>query len=136
MEQQINMAAERAFSETAERPLPAPAEVEAPELDAAAFGAEHALKALVEYQMEGLRFVARRTQANLEFMRHLPHCKGWEEVAKLQQGWVKDCVADYGEEVGRFAGTGLQLMMSDLVPLQPLLYRKPARERHGNGRSA
>jgi hypothetical protein len=132
MEQQINVTAERPFPQAAAQP--SSQEGEAAELDAAAYGAEHALKALVEYQIESLRFLARRTHANLEFLRHLPHCKGWEELGALQRTWVKDCIADYGEEVGRFAGTSLQLATSDLLPLQWLLYRKPRRNA-GNGRA-
>lgn len=126
MEQQPVLAAERPF----------PQDDKSAELDAATFGAEHAVKALVEYQVEGLRFLARRTHANLEFMRHLPRCQGWQELTELQQAWFGDLVADYGEEIGRFAGTSLQLAMSDLTPLQGLLYRRPARHRGGNGRSA
>ena len=125
MEQQPVLAAERPF----------PQNNNAPELDAVTFGAEHALKALVAYQVESLRFLARRTYANLEFMRHLPHCKGWQDFADLQQSWLKGCVADYGEEVGRFTGTGLQLATSDFVPLQWLFYRQPGRRARGNGRA-
>jgi hypothetical protein len=125
MEQQVAVAAERPFSQADE----------APELDALTFGAEHALKAIVEYQVESLRFLARRTHANLEFMRHLRQCKEWQDIADLQQAWLKDCIADYGEEVGRFAGTSLQLVTSDLTPLQWLLYRQPARRKRGNGLS-
>ena len=117
MEHQPILAAERPFSQDGE----------APELDAAAYGAERALKALVAYQVETLRFLGRRTYANLEFMRHLPHCKGWQELAELQQAWLKECIADYGEEVGRIAGLNFQLATSDLLPLQWLVYRKPRR---------
>jgi hypothetical protein len=49
-------------------------EAPAPEFDAMTWGAEEALKALVAYQVESLRFIARRTYCNLEFMRHLRHC--------------------------------------------------------------
>ena len=88
MEQQPVLAAERPF---------APKDTQndkAPELDAAAFGAEHAMKALVEYQAEAMRFLARRAHANLEFMRRLPHCKGWQELGELQQAWLRDLVGD------------------------------------------
>ena len=71
-------------------------ETAALELDAMTWGAERALKAMVEYQVESLRFLARRTHCNLEFMRHLRHCAGPQDIATLQQSWVKQCVADYG----------------------------------------
>jgi hypothetical protein len=137
MEQQPVLAAERPFTQGDAH------NGKAPEFDAAAFGAEHAVKALVEYQVEAMRFLARRTHANLEFMRRLPHCKGWEEVAELQQTWLKDFVGDYGEEAGRFVGTSLQLATSDFVPMQWLFYGKPPRKYgkaprnpRGNGRAA
>jgi hypothetical protein len=87
-----------------------------PELDALTWGAEHALKAVVEYHIEGLRFLARRAHSNLEFFRHLRHCKQWHDVADLQESWLKEALADYGEEVGRFAGTSLHLATSQLMP--------------------
>lgn len=107
-------------------------EASIPEFDAMTWGAEHALKAMIEYQVESLRFLARRTYCNLEFMRHLQHCKGVHEIAQLQQAWFKDCAADYGEEVGRLVGTTFQLALSDVAPLQWLMYR-PRRRRRGNG---
>jgi hypothetical protein len=102
------------------------------EFDALSWGAEEALKAMVEYQVESLRFIARRTYCNLEFMRHLRHCAAWQDIAQVQQAWFKECVADYGEELGRLAGTGFQLARSDFMPLQSLMYR-PARG--GKGRN-
>jgi len=48
------------------------------------WSAEYALKAMVEYQVESLRFIARRPYCNLEFMRHLRHCAGWQEIAQVQ----------------------------------------------------
>src|SRR5512145_787930 len=86
---------------------------QAPEFDAMTWGAEEALKAMVAYQVESLRFLARRTYCNLELMRHLRHCSDWQEMAKVQQSWFKDCAADYGEELGRLAATGFQLAQSD-----------------------
>lgn len=108
--------AEQLISSTGETPAP----------DAFTWSAEHALKAMVEYQVESLRFFARRTYCNLEFMRHLRHCAEGQEIAHVQQSWFKECVADYGEELGRLAGVGFQLARSDLTPLQWLMYR-PAR---------
>jgi hypothetical protein len=106
------------------------------ELDAMTWGAERALKAMVEYQVETLRFLARRAHCNLEFMRHLRHCTGPQDVAKLQQSWLKECVADYGEETGRLFATGFQLSTSDFVPLQWLVYRPGGGATAGNGGSA
>ncbi len=83
-----------------------------------------------------MRFLARRTHANLEFIRRLPHCKGWQELGELQQAWLRDLVGDYGEEAGRFAGTSLQLATSDFVPMQWLFYRQPARNRRSDGLAA
>ena len=65
-------------------------ETPAPECDALTWGAAEGLKAIVEYQVESLRFIARRTYCNLEFMRHLRHCAGWQEIAQVQQSWFKD----------------------------------------------
>ncbi len=99
------------------------------ELDALTFGAERALKAMVECQVEGLRFAAKRTHAYLEFMHDLCQCRGFDEVGKLQQDFIKEQLADYGEEAGRFAGTALQLATGGLGPLQALFYRQT----RGNG---
>jgi hypothetical protein len=85
-----------------------PSPGETPEFDAMTWGAEQALKSMMEYQVESLRFLARRTYCNLEFLRHLRHCAGWQDMAQVQQSWFKECVADYGEEVARLAGTGFQ----------------------------
>ena len=110
----------------AERGVASPAqETQVPEFDAMTWGAEEALKAMVAYQVESLRFIARRTYCNLEFMRHLRHCSNWEEIAQVQQCWFKDCAADYGEELSRLASTGFQLAQSDFAPLQRLMYSKP-----------
>ena len=99
-------------------------ETPAPDFDAMTWGAEEALKAMVAYQVELLRFIARRTYSNLEFMRHLRHCGNWQEIAQMQQSWFKDCAADCGEELSRLASTGFQLAQSDFVPLQRLMYRQ------------
>jgi hypothetical protein len=99
-------------------------ETPAPEFDAMTWGAEEALKAIVAYQVESLRFIARRTYCNLEFMRHLRHCSNWQEIAQMQQSWFKDCAADCGEELSRLASTGFQLAQSDFAPLQRLMYRQ------------
>jgi hypothetical protein len=107
-------------------------ETQASEFDALTWGAEEALKAMVAYQVESLRFIARRTYCNLELMRHLRHCSNWQEMAKVQQSWFKDCAADYGEEVSRLAATGFQLAQSDFAPLQWLVYRQP-RPAKGDG---
>jgi len=85
------------------RSEPSTGETQAPELDAMTWGAEQALKAMIEYQVESLRFLARRTYCNLEFLRHLRHCAGWQDMAQVQRSWFKECVADYGEEVARLA---------------------------------
>jgi hypothetical protein len=108
-------------------------ETAALELDAMTWGAERALKAAVEYQVETLRFLARRAYGNLEFMRHLRHCDGPLDVAQLQQSWLKECVADYGEEAGRMFATGFQLSTSDVAPLQWLMYRPGPGGRRRNG---
>ena len=108
-------------------------EATAPEFDAMTWGAEEALKAVVEYQVESLRYIARRTYCNLEFLRHLRHCAGWQEVAQVQQSWFKGWLADYGEEVGRLAATGFQLAWSDFTPLQGLMYRQVRGGKTGNG---
>ena len=118
----------------AERGVASPAqETQAPEFDAMTWGAEEALKAMVAYQVESLRFIARRTYCNLEFMRHHRHCSNWEEIAQVQQSWFKDCAADCGEELSRLASTGFQLAQSDFAPLQRLMYRQSG-AKGGGGR--
>jgi hypothetical protein len=106
------------------------------ELDAMTWGAERALKAMVEYQVETLRFLARRSYCNLEYMRQLRHCAGPQDLARLQQSWLKECVADYGEEAGRLLATGFQLSTSDVVPLQSLMYRSRRGATARNGGTA
>ena len=108
-------------------------ETPAPEFDAMTWGAEEALKAMVAYQVESLRFIARRTYCDLEFMRHLRHCGDWQEIAEVQQSWFKDCAADSGEELSRLASTGFQLAQSDFAPLQRLRYRQSG-AKGGGGR--
>jgi hypothetical protein len=96
-------------------------------------GAEHALKALIEHQMEAIRFVARRTHGDLEFLRRLRHCAGWQEFIELQQSWLKDCVAEYGEEWGRLAGASCQIAANGMAPLESLMYRSATHGRTGDG---
>ena len=102
----------------AEQQISSTGETPAPEFDALTWSAEHALKAMVEYQVESLRFIARRTYCNLEFMRHLRHCAGWQEIAQVQQSWFKECVADYGEELGRLAVPASSSPETQLAPRQ------------------
>ena len=102
-------------------------------LAGASAGGVEALKAMVVYQVESLRFIARRTYCNLEFMRHLRRCTDWQEIAEVQQSWFKDCAADYGEELSRLASTGFQLAQSDFAPLQRLMYRQSG-AKGGGGR--
>ena len=83
------------------------------------WGAEEALKAMVAYQVESLRFIARRTYCNLEFMRHLRRCSDWQEIAEVQQCWFKDCAADYGEELSR--------LRLDRLPARPERLRSAAK---------
>ena len=119
----------------AERGVVSPAqETQALEFDAMTWGAEEALKAMVAYQVESLRFIARRTCCNLEFMRHLRRCRDWQEIAQAQQCWFKDCAADYGEELSRLASTGFQLAQSDFAPLQRLMYSQTRGGKGGGGR--
>jgi hypothetical protein len=121
-------------SEAEPRSKPSSVEqLETREFDAMTWGAEQALKAVIEYQVESLRFLARRTYCNLELIRHLRHCAGWQDLAKVQQAWFKECLADYGEEVARIAGTGFQLARSDFAPLQGLMYRQARGRRGVNG---
>ena len=99
------------------------AETSSTEFDAITWGAEEALRALVEYQIESLRFMARRTYGNLELLRHLRHCAGWAEITQVQKFWFKQCLGDYGEEAGRLVAIGFQLARNDFTPLQWLMYR-------------
>ena len=118
----------------AERDVASPAqETQAPEFDAMTWGAKEVLKAMVAYQVESRRFIARRTFCNLAFMRHLRHCRDWQEIAQVQQCWFKDCAAD-GEELSRLASTGFQLAQSDFAPLQRLMYSQTRGGKGGGGR--
>ena len=110
-------------SGAARRSEPSTGETQAPEFDAMTWGAEQALKAMIEYQVESLRFLARRTYCNLELLRRLRHCADWQDMAQVHQSWFKECVADYGEELARLSRTGFQLARSDFAPLQGLMYR-------------
>jgi hypothetical protein len=65
------------------------AQTTAPEFDAVTFGAEEVLKAMVEYQVESLRFVARRTDCKLEYLRNLCHYIEWQDMAEVQRSWFK-----------------------------------------------
>jgi hypothetical protein len=56
------------------RSEPSTGETQALEFDAMTWGAEQTLKAMIEYQVESLRFLARRIYCSLEFLRHLRHC--------------------------------------------------------------
>lgn len=91
-----------------------------PTLDAATWAAERSLKALLEYQIESLRFVAKRSHRDLEFMRHLRHCAGLEGIMQLQRNWMSGCIADYAEEFGRMIGTGIGLASSGFALLRGL----------------
>lgn len=92
-----------------------------PTLDAATWSAERWLKAVLEYQLEGLRFAAKRTYCDLECMRHLRHCQGWQDALQLQQMWLNEAAADYAEEWGRIVGTGFALANSGFAPLQGMV---------------
>ncbi len=100
-----------------------------PTLDAATWSAERGLKALLEYQLEGLRFAARRTYGNLEFMRCLRHCQGWQEALQLQRTWLNEAAADYAEEWGRIVGTGFALANGGFAPLQGMVSPRASKVR-------
>ena len=89
----------------------------APEFDAVTFGAEEALKAMVEYQVESLRFVGRRTDGKLEYLRSLCHYIEWQDLAEVQRSWFKEWLADSGKEMVRLAATGFALASGDFLPL-------------------
>ncbi|MGB6969447.1 MAG: hypothetical protein WBD76_09310 [Methyloceanibacter sp.] len=116
------------------RGKPASGEIADLELGAMTWGAERALQVMVEYQVEALRFATRRTCCDLEFIRHLRHCTGMQDVVQLQQSWFKQCAGDYGEEIGRLFGTAFQLSTSDFAPLQRLLPACGSKRGSGNGR--
>ena len=69
---------------SAEAEIAAPGgEKPASDFDAMIWGAEKALKSLIEYQIESLRFFARRTSCNLEHMRRLRRCGNPQEIEQL-----------------------------------------------------
>ena len=49
------------------------------------------------------------------------------------QARLKKLVADYGEEWGRMMGTGLELALSDVAPLQPLVCQAASSVRNSRG---
>ncbi|MGB3022099.1 MAG: hypothetical protein WBB50_08270 [Methyloceanibacter sp.] len=116
------------------RGKPASGETADLELDAMTWGAERALRSMVEYQVEALRFATRRTCCDLEFIRNLRHCTEMQDIVQLQQSWFKECAADYGEEAGRLFGTAFQLSTSDFAPLQRLLPARGGKRGSGNCR--
>ena len=87
-----------------------------PVLDFWITGAEAQLKAWQAYQVEGTRFVAKRLQANLEFLRSLCHCGDWQDMAHCHRAWLTDLSKDYTEEVGRLRGTTAALTLTTLAP--------------------
>lgn len=87
-----------------------------PILDFWITGAEAQLKAWQAYQVEGTRFVTKRLQANLEFLRSLGHCGDWQDMAHCHRAWLDDLTKDYSEEVGRLGGTTAALTMTTLAP--------------------
>ena len=104
------------------------AQTTAPEFDAVTFGVEEALKAMVEYQVESLRFVGRRTDCQLEYLRSLCHYIEWQDMAEVQRSWFKEWLADSGKEMVRLAATGFALA-SDFTSPAMLMYRQT----HGRG---
>jgi len=110
------------------------AQTTAPEFDAVTFGAEEALKAMVEYQVESLRFVGRRTDCKLEYLRSLCHYIEWQDMAEVQRSWFKEWLADSGKEMVRLAATGFALA-SDFTSPAMLMYRQ-TRGKRGNHANA
>ena len=87
-----------------------------PILDFWITGAEAQLKAWQAYQVEGTRFVAKRLQANLEFLRSLGHCGEWQDMAHCHRAWLADLSKDYTDEIGRLGGTTAALTLTTLGP--------------------
>ena len=77
------------------------------------WGAEGALKAMAAYQVESLRFIARRTCCNSS------SCGVFAVAATGRRSRKRNSpgsriARDYGEELSRLASTGFQLAQSDL----------------------
>jgi hypothetical protein len=72
---------------------------------------------MVEYQVESLRFVGRRTDGKLEYLRSLCHYIEWQDMAEVQRSWFKEWLADCGKERVRLAATGFALASGDFLPL-------------------
>jgi hypothetical protein len=111
---------EAAMQQKAPFPLPT-FEHYRPALDAAMWSTERAVKAALEFQLESLRFAAKRAHCNLEFMRQLCHCQEGQEAFHLQRNWWNDATADYGEEWGRIVGVGLDVAKGTFAPLQGMV---------------
>jgi hypothetical protein len=104
-----------------------------PILDFWITGAEAQLKAWQAYQVEGTRFVAKRLQANLEFLRSLGHCGEWQDMAHCHRAWLADLSKDYTDEIGRLGGTTAALTLTTLGPATWTSQARGATVRATNG---
>ena len=111
-----------------ERPFAKTLDICNSELDASTWTAERVLEAWLAHQLESLRFGAKRVHKDLELTMRMRHCTTWKELLDAQWSWWRDSLADYGEEWGRLLGINIELAMSDVDPLRPLIFRaRPAK---------
>jgi hypothetical protein len=88
-----------------------------PLLDFATGLAEMQLKYWEAYQLEGAAFVAKRTRANLEFLRALGHCADAQALGDCYWRWHADARKDYAEEMARLMAATFALGISQFAPM-------------------
>ena len=88
-----------------------------PLLDFATGLAEMQLKYWQAYQVEGAAFVAKRTRADLEFLRALGHCADAQALSDCYWSWLADVRKDYAEEMARLMATTFALGISQFAPM-------------------
>ncbi len=59
-------------------------------------------RAAFDWSAEALRFAGHRLERTREAIGHLPECRSWDEVMKLQMDWTKDLMDDYLDESRQF----------------------------------
>jgi Phasin protein len=58
-------------------------------------------RAAAAWQQEMIRFTTDRLQKNSETSREALACRGWDEMAKLQQKWLTSAAEDYAGVMSR-----------------------------------
>jgi len=88
-----------------------------PLLDFATGLAEMQLKYWQAYQVEGAAFLAKRTRADLEFLRAVGRCADAQKLGDCYWSWLADVRKDYAEEMARLMATTFALGISQFAPM-------------------